>query len=167
MATSLRTVSVAYIAAIGLIGSPTVQAQQSTGVMEVSATVTESCSVTASPMTFQLRNKPGSTATAQASVALECTGQTAYDVALDSGANALGESRRMADANSGRTLGYEIYSDSARSSRWGDRTGMDTVSGIADSDGRAEHMAYGAIAPTDGKLSAGTYTDAIVVTVNF
>lgn len=168
MAASYGTVSAsAVIAAFGSIASPTVQAQQSTGVMDVSATVTESCSVMASPMTFQFGNAPGSTANAQASVVLECTGQTAYDVALDSGANAVGESRRMTDADSGHTLIYEIYSDPARNSRWGDKTGIDTVSGIANSQGSAGHVAYGAIAPTDGKIPAGAYTDAIVVTVNF
>jgi spore coat protein U-like protein len=158
----------AALAAIGCVfASPTVVAQQSTGVMEVSATVTESCSVTASPMAFQLDNAPGSRAIAQASIALDCNGRTAYELALDTGSNARGDNRHMADTASGATLAYDIYSDPAHSNRWGDKMGIDTVTGIADSQGHGRHLAYGAIAATQSGLAAGTYTDAVVVTVNF
>ncbi|MGI8944470.1 MAG: Csu type fimbrial protein [Qipengyuania sp.] len=142
-------------------------AGQASGTMSVSAVVIDNCSVSASPMAFQLGNAPGSSATAQSSVALECNSPMAYEVALDAGRNPDGAHRRMADPGTGALLTYEIYSDPSHSSRWGDRYGVDTVAGTLETDGRAILVAYGAIDPAATRLTPGTYTDTVVVTVAF
>ncbi|QYJ07384.1 Csu type fimbrial protein [Qipengyuania flava] len=140
------------------------EAGQATAVMQVRATVVESCSVSADTMDFALDTAPGARAEGQAGVALSCNGPAAYEIALDAGQSG---AREMVDPATGQSLAYEIYSDAARTTRWGDALGVDTVAGTAGDDGTAQLTAYGAtLANADG-LAAGTYADAVVVTVNF
>jgi spore coat protein U-like protein len=140
------------------------EAGQATAVMQVRATVVESCSVTADTLDFALDTTPGARANGQAQVALSCNGPAAYEIALDAGQNG---AREMVDPASGTRLPYEIYSDPARTQRWGNALGVDTVAGTAGEDGAAELTAYGATLASADTLVAGTYADAVVVTVNF
>ena len=138
-------------------------AGETSAIMRVTATVTESCNVSSGALDFQLDNSPRAQAMAQTSVTLRCNRDTPYEVALDGGTNG---DRRMVDPVSGDTLAYEIYSDPSRTIRWGNTYGVDTVSGTADAAGEAVHNAY-AVATTDRRIAAGNYADAVVVTVNF
>lgn len=140
------------------------EAGQATAVMQVRATVVESCSVSADMMDFALDNAPGARAEGQAAVALSCNGPAAYEIALDAGQNG---AREMVDPATGESLAYEIYSDAARTTRWGDALGVDTVAGTAGDDGTAQLTAYGATLAKAEGLAAGTYADSVVVTVNF
>ena len=151
----------AFVAAA--LGTPA-EAGQATAVMQVRAVVVESCSVSADTLDFALDTSPGARAQGQASVELSCNGPAAYEVALDSGQNG---ARQMVDPASGKALPYEIYADAGRSTRWGDTLGSDTVAGTAGADGYARLTAYGATLASADTLSAGIYSDAVVVTVNF
>lgn len=161
-----RSLAFLVAAAAGATTGPAV-AGQATAVMEVRATVVESCSVTADVLDFALDTAPGARAQGQASVALSCNGPAAYEIALDAGRNSRSGERQMLDPESGATLAYEIYSDAARTMRWGNATGVDTLAGTADDDGRAVLTAYGVTLTDGNSLAAGTYADAVVVTVNF
>lgn len=160
--------SLAFLAALPAVAlaGPAV-AGQASAVLEVRAVVVESCSVTADTLDFALDTAPGARAQGQASVALSCNGPAAYEVALDSGRNGSGGVRQMVDPESGRALAYEIYSDAARTARWGNVLGVDTLAGTADADGRAVLTAYGVTLTDGSSLAAGSYADAVVVTVNF
>lgn len=139
-------------------------AGQADAIMQVRATVVESCSASAHPLEFTLDTAPGARAQGQAAVELSCNGPTAYEIALDTGQNG---ARQMVDPVSGRMLAYEIYSDAARTVRWGNALGVDTVAGMADLDGKAVLTAYGATLASAERTVSGTYSDAVVVTVNF
>ena len=154
-------------AAVGSVAVPAAHSQQSSAVMEVTATVTDSCSVSASPMRFRMEKAAGSADFAQASVNLECNGAVAYQIALDEGSNARDHKRRMVDPDIGSALMYDIYSDPAHSARWGSRIGINTVSAQLDHAGTASHTAYGAIAAIDTESPAGTFADSVVVTLSF
>ncbi|MBX7482163.1 Csu type fimbrial protein [Qipengyuania qiaonensis] len=145
------------------LGTPAL-AGQANAVMQVRAEVVESCSASAGHLEFALDAADGAKALGQAAVVLSCDGPAAYEIALDAGQNGV---RRMVDPASGATLAYEIYSDAARSLRWGNTRGSDTVAGMADADGKAVLTAYGATLGGGERLPAGTYADAVVVTVDF
>ena len=147
-----------------LVAAPAATAGQSTATLQVRAVVTESCSVSADTLDFTLDTSPGARAQSQASVDLSCNGPAAYEVALDAGQNG---ARRMIDPASGKALPYEIYADAARTPRGGDTLGSNTVAGTAGADGKASLTAYGATLASADRLSAGIYSDAVVVTVNF
>ena len=140
------------------------EARQAEAVLHVSAVVEESCSVNANPLDFALDTTAGARAHGQASIDLSCSGPTVFEIALDTGQNG---ARRMLDSASGQTLAYEIYSDAARSVRWGNASGVDTVAGAADANGKATLTAYGSTFANVERVAAGTYSDAVAVTVNF
>lgn len=157
----ILAISAAFVAAVS--GTPA-EAGQATAVMQVRATVVESCSASADPLDFALETATGAKADGQASVKLSCTGPAAYEIGLDMGQNG---ARRMIDPISGAALAYEIYSDPTRSIRWGNAVGIDTVAGTANIDGKAVLTAYGTIVASAEQTIAGTYSDTVVVTVNF
>ena len=140
------------------------EARQAEAVLHVSAVVEESCSASADPLDFVLDTTVGASAHGQASIDLSCSGPTAFEIALDTGQNG---ARRMLDSASGQTLAYEIYSDAARNVRWGNASGVDTVAGAADANGKATLTAYGSTFANVERVAAGTYSDAVAVTVNF
>lgn len=135
--------------------------------MAVSLSVSDGCSISASPMEFAMEAQGGAPVLAQASVALACSPKTTYEIAIDRGGNAAGSTRHMADPASGALVAYEVYSDAARTARWGDRPGNDTVGGHVDSAGPVVHTAYGEVTRGAEQIAAGAYSDILVVTVSF
>ena len=70
--------------------------------------------------------------------------------------------RKMASGAT-NTLNYQLYSDAARSTIWGNTTGTDTVTGVGT--GLAQSLTvYGSI-PAAQASPAGDYQDVITVTV--
>jgi spore coat protein U-like protein len=83
---------------------------------------------------------------------------------MDDGGHGAGGTRRMMDVSGTSYLAYEIYSDAARTRRWGS-TAMSGVSAVAPIDGRVELEVYARIAA--GSAPAGAYADTVTVTVEF
>jgi spore coat protein U-like protein len=142
------------------------QSQQVQATFRVSARVEAVCEVTASDLAF-------GTYTAQAGTPLQgttllrstCTPGTTYNVGLDAGTSpgATINQRKMASGAS--SLNYQLYSDSARSTIWGNTTGTDTVTGTGT--GLAvDHTVFGAV-PAAQVVPAGDYQDTITVRVYY
>jgi spore coat protein U-like protein len=74
----------------------------------------------------------------------------------------------MADAVSGDTLQYELYSDSAGGTVWGNSgTGLVTWSTFGPiSGGAVAKTVYGRV-PAGQDKAVGHYTDVVTATVNF
>ncbi len=143
-------------------------AGSTTGQMPVSAQVLENCSVASTPMAFgSITDVGAANVDTTATITLRCTANATFVVLLDDGVNANAGQRRMANVTTNEFLPYEIYKDETRSDRWGKTPGSDTVSGSADLLGSASITAYGRIAKGVSKVSAGSYTDTVTITVNF
>jgi len=68
-------------------------------------------------------------------------------------------------ASGTNVLNYQLYSDSARSTIWGNTVGTDTVTGSGT--GLAlDHTVYGSI-PAAQVVPAGSYQDTITVTISY
>ena len=161
-----RTILLSAIALAGTAFSPAV-AGTSTGVMPVSATVLNNCTVAATPMAFGSLSSVGAVnIDTAATVNLVCTPNATYTVALDHGANASGSVRRMKNPISGEFLPYSITTDAARTQAWGNTSGVDTVGGTATT-GLVSITAYGRVPVGAQPVSAGAYADTVTVTVNF
>lgn len=162
----INAAGVAIFTMLGLASAA--QAGTATGSMLVTATVLDSCTVTASPMAFgsTITNVGSANIDTTATLALICTPNASFWVAMDNGANAVSGARRMKGVVRGEYLPYEVYTTSARSLRWGQTNGTDTVAGTAPA-GTATLTAYGRIASGTGTVSADAYTDTVTVTVNF
>ena len=98
-------------------------------------------------------------------------GLVTYDVTLGKGLNSTTYSpRRM--ASGANLLNYDFYTSSAYSSIWGDGTGgSQKVSGtlnILVVGGTTNQLVvYGRIPGSQSTVRAGSYSDAVVVTVTY
>jgi spore coat protein U-like protein len=99
-----------------------------------------------------------------ATVAPQCTNTTPYQIGLDNGLYAVGNTRRMRSAG-GRHVSYELYRDAGRSQRWGNTVNTDTVS--ATGDGSAQSLPiYARVAPQTTPPE-GAYSDTVTVTIYY
>ncbi len=133
----------------------------------VSATITKSCTVTATALDFGTVNGFLS-ANVDQTTALQttCTSGTAYKIGLDNGQNAVGTTRRMAGP-AGEYAAYELYRDSNRTLRWGNDTtnGTDTVNDSGNGLAKTNTI-YGRVAP-QATPAPGSYSDTITVNVTY
>lgn len=144
-------------------------AATSTTTFDATATVVDSCSVSATSMAFgnidPLVN--ATTATdATSTVTVTCANGTAYNVGLDAGTAtaATVTSRKM--TSGANTLSYALYRDSARTANWGATVGTDTVAGTGSGAGQALTV-YGRIPSGQQAAPTGVYSDTITVTVTY
>lgn len=132
--------------------------------MAVSVEILPNCTVATGPLMFgSAQNGTGATATSQ--IAVNCGPSVPFTMQLDRGRQPDARGRRALDAASGRYLSYGIYRDAAYQSAWSD-TADGSASGTTDSSGQFHLTAYGRIEPGQATV-AGTYADAVVVTVQF
>lgn len=132
--------------------------------MVVRATVVRSCNVAALPMMFGTVSILLPDASVQTPIFVDCTPFTSYSVAIDNGQNFNGQRRMIRTGPGfGSFLNYEIYSDAARTQRWGTTAGQ-VITGTAPANGKATHFAYGR---TAGFIAAGPFEDTVTITVTF
>jgi len=153
--------------AVTLGGNVTMAATDTT-TFQVTATVEDACTVSATDLAFGTYDPNTGDLDGTSTITASCTESTTYDIGLDTGQNAAeasGTTRAMAgDATTGY-LSYELYSDSGRTTVWGDTVGTDTVSGTA-SAADDDHTVYGQI-PGGQFVPADSYTDTIAVTITY
>ncbi|HEX7875751.1 MAG TPA: spore coat U domain-containing protein [Sphingobium sp.] len=158
-----------YLAAliVGCIPSNPALATDATTPMAVSATVLNACLVTATDMAFGNYNPTSATPTdATSNIIVTCTPGTLYNVGLNAGTapGATVTTRKM--RNGSAPLNYALYSNSGRTTNWGNTVGSDTVSQTASTIAPTTFPVYGEI-PAQQSVSAGAYTDIVTVTVSY
>jgi spore coat protein U-like protein len=159
----------AGVAASILIGSTIpscpVQAATATSTIAVTATVLAFCTVTAAPLAFG--NYSSAQLDATTLLTILCTPGTTYTVGLDQGVGtgATVAVRLMDGTVTGSTLAYTIYSDTGRTTVWGNTVGTNTVAGTGT--GLPQTLTgFGRI--PGAQLSApGAYTDTVTATLTY
>lgn len=149
-----------------LLVSPLALAATATDNMAVSASVIDSCLVTAGNLDFGdvdvIANANDDTT---ATIDVTCSNGTSFDIGLDYGGNEDTGQRRMDDGSSNYLL-YDVYSDAGRSTAWGDDVGVDTVSDTGDGTENS-YTVYGRIPAGQQTADVGAYTDTVLVTVTY
>ncbi len=157
-------ISAAHLAAFALLAwsanMPAALAATATTSFTVTTTVPATCSVTATNLSFP--DYLGAAVDGESAITVKCTNTTAYTVGLDDGANPSGTQRRM--TSGGNTLNYELYSNSGRTTRWGNASGS-WVAGTGNGTNQTLPV-YGQI-PAGQNLYIGSYLDTINVTVTY
>ncbi|WP_165961160.1 spore coat U domain-containing protein [Qipengyuania sediminis] len=150
------------LAATALVLAPMPALSQETMVLR--ANVVRSCHLAALPMMFGTVSILFPDASVQTPIYVDCTPNTNYTVAIDNGRNFNGQ-RRMARIGTGlgSFLNYEIYSDAARTQRWGS-TPAQVVTRVAPANGKTTLYAYGR---TTGFIAAGPFEDVVTITITF
>jgi spore coat protein U-like protein len=143
-------------------------AASASATMAVSASVTNNCTISTNPLSFGsydpiVANASGNL-DATSSVVVACTKGAATTIGLDTGANATAGERRL--GSSGSYIGYELYSDSTRSTVWGNSGAGLYAPAAAPSKASRTFSVYGRISGGQD-VPAGSYSDTITATVNF
>ena len=132
----------------------------------VSTDVQTVCGVSATPLNFGAYTGTAAS-NATSIITVQCNNLTAYNVGLNAGTStgATVTTRGMTGPTGSLPLPYFLYSDSTRTTNWGDTVGTDTVPGTGT--GAAQNLTvYGQI-PIGQTHQAGAYSDTITVTVTF
>ena len=155
--------------ATGLIAASTgALATVITATFQVQATVNKECAVSAVNLTFPA-DDPGNTQNdGSTTVTVNCTKNTTYTVGLTAGTTAGATIAQRLMASGTDLMNYNLYTDAARSSVWGNTAGS-WVSGTGAGMGTPQALTvYGRVAGGQTNLAAATYTEtAITVNVTF
>jgi spore coat protein U domain-containing protein, fimbrial subunit CupE1/2/3/6 len=154
-------------AAVGLLAlAGQARAALNSGSVAVSTTVNTACKVTNSPsIAFGAFNPVDNANVDQTgTISIACTKGAVAKVALDTGGNGgKGGSGSRAMTDGTNFLGYEIYSDSGRTSVW-----TTVTEAAAPSTTAVDYTAYGRI-PTGSNqnVPAGSYSDTVNIAISF
>jgi spore coat protein U-like protein len=143
-------------------------AQTASSTLSVSATVTANCTVSTSALAFgNVNTLSGSNVDSIGAISVTCTNDTDWSAAagIGGGSGASFASRRMSfGAN---LLSYNLFTDAARSSVWGDGTGSTAAIG-GTGTGLVQNVAiYGRVGSGQTSVPAGNYADTVAVTVTY
>ena len=100
------------------------------------------------------------------SVRYQCSGNTnSFTIAIGRGSSPTFMPRTL--RNGADAMDYNLYVDAARTSVWGDGTSGTTLFTVSNPTGKAVNVPiFGRIQPGQD-IAAGTYSDSIVVTIQF
>jgi spore coat protein U-like protein len=147
-----------------------------TGNLNVTATVNASCDITSTTnIAFGVYDPADTNFTTPldgtGSVTIRCVRGTVVDVALDQGQNSGTGStcasplRQMSNGGDER-LGYQVYQNAARTTGWGCDASNDQSYTAGNPNTPTTLTTYGRI-PAGQDVTAGSYTDTVVVTATF
>ena len=131
-----------------------------------------SCRVTTTPVSFggydSFSNFP---TTSTGAIAVSCNNPAnkpmPVTIAISSGVSGKFTPRQMKSATGVGRLNYLLFTDPARTIIWGDGTGgTSTVTSLVTKQTSLIATVYGMIPPRQN-LSSGSYSDSLVVTVNW
>ncbi len=146
----------------------TASAATATATLAVSATVTRTCVVSGGTLAFGAYSPLAASPTDNtATFSVACTRNTSATLGLNTGANALGPTRRLTDGGGTPSfLSYELFQDAARTTVWGNVAGA-WVGYTAPNSAAQTMTVYGRIAALQDVPSTTTYNDTVTITVTF
>jgi len=164
----IKSAIIAGAATAAAMAATPAQAGTQSSNLAVSATVNASCTLSTSPLAF------GSVDTLSASpvlgtggLSIACTNGSAWSATagVGAGAGATFAARRLTSGAS--TLDYQIFTDAARTTLWGDGTASTAaITGTGTGSAQAVTV-YGRIPAGQTTAPAGSYTDTVSVTVTY
>ena len=167
---SLRAAAAGTLAFAALAAQPAYASTTATSTLGVSATVTSNCVVSTTAVAFgNVDVTSGSNVDGTGGISVTCTSATGWSASADAGGgtSATLATRQMVDGSS-NLLNYVLYTDSARSSIWGDGTGGTTATIDDTGTGSAQAKTIYARVPSgQTSLPAGSYADTVTVTVTY
>ncbi len=156
----------ACLASLALM-SNSAWAATATDTMTVTATVPDTCIITADDLAFGDYNPfSGSVLNGASTVSVTCTTGSTFNVGLNQGggSGATVATRKMTSPASD-TLNYSLYQNPGRTTVWGNTIGNNTVSSTGIGSAQVFDV-YGQISASQS-VPPGSYSDTITVTVTF
>jgi len=141
-------------------------AASTTSTFSVTVSLTATCTInSASALNFGTQGVLSANVDQTSTIQITCTNTTPYNIGLDAGTGTGATVATRKLTSGGNTVNYTLYSDSGRSTVWGNTISTDTVAATGNGSGQ-NYTVYGRI-PTQTTPAPGTYTDTITVTVTY
>ncbi|NGO54553.1 Csu type fimbrial protein [Allomesorhizobium camelthorni] len=149
--------------------SQTAFAATTTTTFGVSATVAATCVInSASALAFGTVGALAANVDQTSTIDVKCTNTTPFNIGLGAGTatGATVTTRKMTGAGaSPATLSFSLYSDTGRTTNWGNTVATDTVASTGTGSSQT-FTVYGRI-PVQTAPKPDTYSDTITVTVTY
>ena len=162
-----KKVALIAVAGTALISGAANAAQVSDN-MTVTADITGTCTLSsAATLAFGTNTSTGSNIDAQQDISVNCTNGVDYTIGMNNGANALGLVRRMASGANFMT--YDVYTAATRA-------GAESVAAVGTAapanfigtgTGAGQTITVFGRIPSQSTPPVGTYTDTLVVTLQY
>ena len=164
----LKNVQRALLAAVLIAATTGALASSVNTSFQVQATVNAQCSISAVNLTFPTVDPLSSQTDGATTVTVKCTKNSPYTVGLNAGTTTGSTIAQRLMANGADLMDYNLYTDAARSSIWGNSAGS-WVSGTGAGMGTAQVLnVYGRVAAGQTNLAVGTFTEpTVTVTVTY
>ena len=164
--TRFRGCAAALAACLLMASGNALSAATSTTTMTVQMTITATCTVnSAATLNFGTVGVLASNTDQTSTIQVTCTNTTPYNIGLDAGTGSGATVATRKLTSGGATVNYTLYSDSGRTTVWGNTVGTDTLAGTGNGTGQ-NYTVYGRI-PTQSTPAPGNYADTITVTVTY
>ncbi|QIQ20757.1 Csu type fimbrial protein [Zophobihabitans entericus] len=159
---------------ITLLCIGTVTTDHTTVTINLTLNVTNDCVITAPDINFGIAPLASSFGTVTQTISVYCTKGTVYTVGLGNGSHALNNQRRL--AYNGNYLNYEIYQGNTGTLRWGALLAERRAAASAEvnpglgsgvNTTKQGFLYRATILSNQTTPPAGTYTDSVVVDVQF
>ncbi|MFM0361787.1 Csu type fimbrial protein [Paraburkholderia sediminicola] len=131
-----------------------------------SATVVNNCLISATNVAFASTGVLSSALSASGAITARCTNGDAYQIALSTGLSGNVAARQMQRAGGGGAVNYQLYTDAAHTSAWGDGTAGTTMATGTGSGNAVSITVYGRV-PAQTTPMPGNYSDTITATISF
>lgn len=163
----MRTaLNLTLLASMSVLLTGSAMAATATGTFTASITIQSSCSViSTNTLAFGTQGILTSNVDTTSALVVQCTNTTPYNVGLNAGTTAGGTTTTRLMNNGDATVAYKLYSDSGRTTNWGDTVGTDTVSSTGN--GAQQTLTIYGRAPVQTTPAPATYTDTITVTITY
>lgn len=132
----------------------------------VSATVTNNCTIGATNLSFGTAGVIGGGIDATSNLSVTCTNNDAWRISLNGGGSGNVAARVMQRTGGGGSVGYQLYTDSARTLAWGDGTGG-TTRATGTGTGLAQAVTVYGRVPAQTTPMPGSYGDTVTATIEF
>lgn len=153
------------VAAAGLLFANSTLAATETTTFQVTATVADSCLVSATDLNFGAYNPAAGALDGTSTITATCTAATPYEIGLSAGNGTSATTTRAMTDGASAQLDYELYSDATRTTIWGALAGA-TVTQTSLAGGAVAYTVYGRI-PASQYVPAANYADTVTVTVAY
>jgi spore coat protein U domain-containing protein, fimbrial subunit CupE1/2/3/6 len=159
--------SAAALAACFLVASGDAgYAATATTTMTVQVTITASCTInSASTLNFGTQGVLATNVDQTSTLQVTCTNTTPYNIGLNAGTGSGATVATRKLTSGANTVNYTLYSNSGRTTVWGNTVSTDTVAGTGNGSAQS-YTVYGRI-PAQTTPAPGSYTDTITVTVTY
>ncbi len=135
-----------------------------TSTFNVTTTVNANCLISTNTLDFG--NYTGSQIDASTILGINCTNGTPYTIALNVGTGSGASFANRILTSGSSTMMYNLYTDTTRSTVWGDSTSSTQIINDTGTGTNQNHTVYGRLPGTQTPTN-GTYSDTITVTVSY